>query len=299
MRVCIKLKRDVQDNNIWTKPSLDLWGCKLGNGLKHSSEQVLEGKAACGVAINQHLHFFLGRATCGMVSMASACLLYPASLHRSSQWGFRIWAILGSGPNTKQSYKPSVDLATHDCYTSLRSSRVGASLNPESPPQASFQPAACSLRERQTPSSTSQSTERKKAGGEGRGGVAGRGFSLTNCKSRRMQQAGASDNNNMWGSCTEESQLWRHREHQGTMLVPSAGGGRLWHSGPMAIRPNIYIFKKRSIFYFIDWCERWIFSELLKETKPWPRPVSEVAVHFLCLITVSQWKNPGSLNVQI
>lgn len=44
--VCIKLKRDVQDNNIWTKPSLDLWGCKLGNGLKHSSEQVLEGKAA-------------------------------------------------------------------------------------------------------------------------------------------------------------------------------------------------------------------------------------------------------------
>lgn len=103
-----------------------------------------------------------------MVSMASACLLYPASLHRTSQWGFRIWAILGSGPNTKQSHKPSVDLATHDCYTSLRSSRVGASLNPESPPQASsFQPAACSPRERQTPSSTSQSTERKKPGGEG------------------------------------------------------------------------------------------------------------------------------------
>lgn len=64
--------------------------------------------------------------------MASACLLYPALLHRTSQWGFRIWAILGSGPNTKKSHKPSVDLATNDCDTSLRSSRVGASLNPVS-----------------------------------------------------------------------------------------------------------------------------------------------------------------------
>lgn len=32
---------------------------------------------------------------------------------------------------TKQSHKPSVGLATDDCDTSLRSSRVGASLNPE------------------------------------------------------------------------------------------------------------------------------------------------------------------------
>lgn len=103
----------------------------------------------------------------GMVSMASACLLHPASLRRTSQWGSRIWAILSLGPNTKQSHKPSVDLATNGCDTSLRSSRVGASLNPESPPQASFQPAACSPRERRTPSSTPRSTERKKPGGEG------------------------------------------------------------------------------------------------------------------------------------
>lgn len=56
----------------------------------------------------------------------------PALLRPTSQWGFSIGAILGSGPNTKQSHKPSVDLATDDCDTSLRSSRVGASLNPAS-----------------------------------------------------------------------------------------------------------------------------------------------------------------------
>lgn len=115
------------------------------------------------IIINQWLHFFLGRAGYKMVSMSSACLLHPVVLRWTSQWDFRIWAIFGSGPNTKQSHKPSVDLATDDCDTSLRSSRVGASLNPESPPQASFQPAACSPRERQTASPTyERGSQRKK-----------------------------------------------------------------------------------------------------------------------------------------
>lgn len=110
------------------------------------------------IIINQRLHFFLGRAGYRMASMSSACLLHPVLLRWTSQWDFRIW-----GPNTKQSHKPSVDLATDDCNTSLRSSRVGASLNPESLPQASFQPAACSPRERQTASPTyERGSQRKK-----------------------------------------------------------------------------------------------------------------------------------------
>ena len=87
---------------------------------------------------------------------------WGASLRRSSQWGFRVGAVVDSGPNTKQSHKPSVDLATNDCDTSRRSSRVRASLNPASLPQA----AACRPRERRAPSSTSQSTGRKRAGEE-------------------------------------------------------------------------------------------------------------------------------------
>lgn len=98
--------------------------------------------------------------------------------------------------------------------------------------------------------------------------MAGRGFSLTNCKSRRMQQAGASDNNNMWGSCTEESQLWRHRKHQGTMLVPSAGGGRLWCSGRMANRLNIYIYRKKKHFLLYRLMWEVNFLGIIKRNKP-------------------------------
>lgn len=60
---------------------------------------------------------------------STASLLHPALLGPANEasGSQSLWA---RAP-TKQSHKPSVDLATDDCDTSLRSSRVGASLNPE------------------------------------------------------------------------------------------------------------------------------------------------------------------------
>lgn len=154
-----------------------------------------------------------------MVSMSSACLLHLVPLHQTSQWDFRIWAILGSGPNTKQSHKPSVDLATDDCDTSLRS-RQGRSF--KSRVSAAGLLSARSLQSQGATNRLTDLWKRLREKETERGGVASWGYSLTNCKSKRMQQAGASDHNKyMWGSCTDESQSWRCREHQGSVWATS------------------------------------------------------------------------------
>lgn len=162
--------------------------------------------------------------------MSSACLLHLVPLHQSSQWDFRIWAILGSGPNTKQSHKPSVDLATDDCDTSLRS-RQGRSFIKSRVSAAGL----LSARSLQSQGATNRLTDlwkRLREKETERGGVASWGYSLTNCKSKRMQQAGASDHNKyMWGSVME---------------VQGASGkraGYIWKKGRMWWEKTHYRFK--------------------------------------------------------
>lgn len=103
---------------------------------------------------------------------------------------------------TKQSHKPSVDLASDDCDTSLRSSRVGASLNPEALCSAVGLPPA------PAPAGPGRATTAHhlaarvcicvceyKVSSEVRGGLGSGVFLLTNNKSKGMQKEGALDHN--------------------------------------------------------------------------------------------------------
>lgn len=143
-----------------------------------------------------------GRQKCnGEHSLSTASLLHPALPGPANEAsGFKpLWP---RAP-TKQSHKPSVDLATDDCDTSLRSCRVGASLNPEAlssatglPPASELHPAVPGKGLQLQPSlhpPTCACVCVCKCVRERARGV--EGSSLTNSKSKTMQLAGDSDHN--------------------------------------------------------------------------------------------------------
>lgn len=168
-----------------------------------------------------------GKQKCnGEHSLSTASLLHPAPPGPANEAsGFKPpWA---RAP-TKQSHKPSVDLATDDCDTSLRSCRVGASLNPEAlssatglPPASELHPAVpgkgrnCNLcfTHLHLHVCVFVSVRERARGVEG--------SSLTNSKSKRMQRAGDSDHNTnshqvnarMTFSCGGTESPGRHLSH--------------------------------------------------------------------------------------